>query len=329
MTITRVANGGRSAQRRRVENGVSAGRPMKSEPLAHLDKPVSGGVARALVISSGCCTEIVIPTADDVTRRQRYGRSVLDGQPNFRDLGGLRTVDGSLVLTGEIYRSGDLSALTDSDLSRLEDLGIRTVVDLRSDGEVDLQPDRLPSSATYHRLPILPGGAGSTADRFFETFDPADLPPWDDIYRSLIREESETLGSLIRMTSDPHERPLVFHCSAGKDRTGVAAALLLALLGVPWSAVEEDFLRSNAILGADRDRIMERWTSMFEGQNANPGADVDIGGNADHFLTVDSSYLDAARDEMIKRDGSVSTYTRRSLGITGNVRAMLRSQLLD
>jgi protein tyrosine/serine phosphatase len=107
--------------------------------------------------------------------------TTLEGQPNFRDLGGARTVGGSLVATGEVYRSGELSALTDADLSRLEDLGICTAVDLRSEPEVVLQPDRLPASVTYCPIPALPGGAGAAIEQFFRTFNPADFPPWEDV----------------------------------------------------------------------------------------------------------------------------------------------------
>lgn len=252
---------------------------------------------------------------------------MLEGQPNFRDLGGSPcTVGGSLVATGEVYRSGQLSALTDTDLNRLEDLRIRTVVDLRSEPETTLQPDRLPTSATYRPIPVLPGGSGSAVEQFFRTFDPTDFPPWEDVYRSLVREHAEVFGSLIRLVADPEVRPLVFHCSTGKDRTGVAAALLLSMLGVAWRDVEEDYLRSNTYLSSTRAEIMNRWARALEEKGVR--VDLDTSRQLEHFLLVEPSYLAAARDEMIALDGSVDAYIRESLGIDDDVRDSLRRQLL-
>jgi protein-tyrosine phosphatase len=251
---------------------------------------------------------------------------MLEGQPNFRDLGGSRTVGSSLVATGEVYRSGELSALTDADLSQLEDLGIRTVVDLRSEPEEALQPDRIPVSATYRPIPALPGGAGSAVEQFLRSFDPADFPPWEDVYRTLIREQTAVFRSLIRLVADPEARPLVFHCSTGKDRTGVAAALLLSMLGVAWRDVEDDYLRSNAFLNASRPEIMDRWARGLEERGVR--LDLNTRKQLEHFLLVEPSYLAAARDEMISLDGSVDAYIRRSLRIEDGVRDTLRRQLL-
>ena len=252
--------------------------------------------------------------------------AILEGQRNFRDLGGLRSTNGSRVVEREVYRSGELSALTDSDLARLEDLGIRTVIDLRSETEAALHPNRLPASVTYHPFPITPGDRNSVAERFFQTFDPADFPPFEDVYRNLVREHATKYRALIELVADPDARPLVFHCTAGKDRTGVAAALLLSLLGVAWRDVEKDYLKSNAILNHQANEIMDRWARRLE--DMGRPLDRDTRKQFERLLRVEPSYLTAARDEMVTLSGSVDAYVREYVGIGDGVQQALRRQLL-
>ncbi len=254
------------------------------------------------------------------------GVFILEGQQNFRDIGGSRDVDGSLVASGEVYRSGELSTLTDADLIRFEGLGIRTVVDFRSEVEATLHHDRLPASVTYHPFPIMPGSRDSSAERLFKTFNPTDFPAFEDVYRSLVREHASEYRALIHLVADPDSRPLVFHCTAGKDRTGVAAALLLTLLGVAWPHVEEDFLESNAILSQQAPEIMERWTRSLA--DSGRQLDPDTRDRLKRLLRVEPSYLAAARDEMITLGGSVDAYLAEYLGIEDHIRSALRQQLL-
>ena len=130
----------------------------------------------------------------------------MECQPNHRDLGGKRTPDDSLVVTGKVYRSGEESTLTDADLAQFEDLGIRAVVDLHSEQGAALRPGHIPTSAMYRSIPLLSGEAGAAVERFFQTLDSANFASWEHIYRSLIREQRGPLVSLIRMTADPDMR---------------------------------------------------------------------------------------------------------------------------
>lgn len=251
---------------------------------------------------------------------------MLEGQRNFRDIGGSRTVGGSLVASREVYRSGELSALTDADLNRLEDLGIRTVVDLRSETEATLHPDRLPVSVTYHTFPIMPGNTEGTAEQFFQTFDPADFPPFEDIYRGLVRNHAAEFRALTKLVADPIARPLVFHCTAGKDRTGVAAALLLSMLDVAWEDVEKDYLDSNTFVGDQAGEVMARWSRALEdrGRQLEP----ETWERFAYLLRVEPSYLAAARDEMITLSNSVDAYVQNYLCIHADLRETLQEQLL-
>ena len=108
---------------------------------------------------------------------------------------------------------------------------------------------------------------------------------------------------------------MAFHCSTGKDRTGVA-----------WRDVEEDYLISNVFLSASRPEIMDRWVRVLEERGVR--LDLNTSKQLEHFLLVEPSYLAAARDEMIALDGSVDAYIRGSLRIDDGVRDTLRRQLL-
>ena len=252
---------------------------------------------------------------------------MLEGQPNFRDLGGYRTVDGSSVVRGQLFRSGDLSSLTDRDLNRLEGLGVRTIVDLRSELEAAVRPDRLPPSATYVALRLLPAVDNAAMEEMFRTGDFRFFPSWETIYRAGIRDHPDVFSSLIRSAADPQARPLVFHCATGKDRTGIGAALLLSVLGVAWNEVEEDFLRSNELLGPGKAAMVDRMVREIE--QAGMRLEDESRRHLEDMLLVDSSYLNAALDEMVELAGSMAGYLRDFLGIDDHLVASLRSQLLQ
>ena len=251
---------------------------------------------------------------------------MLEGQSNFRDLGGYVTSDGSTVITGQVFRSGDFSALTDEDLQHLEKLGIRTVVDLRSELEATARPDRLPGAARYLALRVLPAVDISTMEEMFRTGDFRDFPSWESIYRSGIRDHGSIFSALIRLVADPDNRPLVFHCATGKDRTGLGAALLLAILGVAWPDIENDYLLSNDRLGPFAEAMVDQVSRQME-QTGHELKD-ELRSHLEEMMLVDIAYLDAARDEMVKLDGSIGGYLSTTLGIDQDTVNALRDQLL-
>jgi protein-tyrosine phosphatase len=251
---------------------------------------------------------------------------MLEGQPNFRDLGGYPSSDGHEVASAQVFRSGDLSALTDRDLEYLDDFNIRAVVDLRSDLEASARPDRLPRSATYVPLRVLPAVDNTKMEEMFRTGDFREFPSWETIYRSGIRDHSEVFAKLIRLVADADNRPLVFHCATGKDRTGLGAALLLALLGVDWQDIEQDYLMSNARLGPFTAIMIDQIEVQFERAGRTLGQEARS--HLEQMMLVDASYLRAAHDEMMALDGSVDGYLSGTLGIADSTRQSLRDQLL-
>lgn len=253
----------------------------------------------------------------------------LEGAPNFRDLGGYRTIDGKTVKLGRVFRSGHLAALTDTDLALLRKAGIRTVVDFRQPYEKQVFGfDRLPADVRLVSIPIGEAGMAPAVHDALSRGDYRTLPDLNVANRLLVRDYAEQLGDALRTVASGETHPIVLHCIGGKDRTGVAAALLLSMLGVPWSEVVLDYLRSN-------DRLTDPENTQHRLLAAATGADPDqriLPEDRDalrRFFLLDSSYLDAARDEMELISGSVQTYVHEQLHLTDQDVVSLRELLLE
>lgn len=164
---------------------------------------------------------------------------------NLRDIGGYRTADGHTVRSGLLLRGASLAGVDDTELAKLAALPLRLVCDLRTPLEISAAPDRLPASARYWHLPML-----QINNRWLEAARMVLVPHYLDgmlrqIYIDMIDGQTEHLGQLYRAWMQPANLPALVHCSAGKDRTGVAVALLLRVLGVPEAAVLADYSQSN------------------------------------------------------------------------------------
>jgi len=265
-------------------------------------------------------------TAGQVAAEERQVK--LQAQPNFRDLGGYHTVDGRKVKRGLIYRSGQLSQLTDDDLLVLKKLGIRTVIDLRGPSEVESRgKDRLPEGVRNVNYPIdvanlpkeenAPSGSISGASDYMVQATRAIMMHYTDVYAALIRE-----------LADPANRPLVFHCTAGKDRAGIGAAIILTLLGVPWETVREDYLLSNFYRREENQRELEKMRREIAQKRGIAPEEVDMTPFESMFL-VKPEYLEGAREAVIRKYGSVDAYIKQGLGISEEMIKKLRDELLE
>ncbi|TCP11544.1 protein tyrosine/serine phosphatase [Crenobacter luteus] len=230
--------------------------------------------------------------------------SFLTGQSHFRELAGIPVAGGRLA-AGRLYRSGDLVELTDADLARLDALGVARVIDLRSGLEQRSRPDRLPSGARLTAIAFLEGSL--TSRDMIAHFQNATRTEMKAmmlaVYRSLVRDY---LGQWRRFFAAlaASEGVTVFHCTAGKDRTGIGAALLLTALGAAPEAVLADYLASGEHLATLR--------AMMADKLAPHGVDLTA---IAPVLDVDADYLAAAFAEIDAGWGGVDVYLDDVLGV--------------
>jgi protein-tyrosine phosphatase len=255
----------------------------------------------------------------------------LSGQPNFRDLGGYAATDGRRVKWGAVYRSGELSQLTEDDVGKLGALGIQTVVDLRSPEEVSARgKGRLPAGAQVLPLPIASSDMFSRLIPMFLKGDFSQVPPdlLDRVNRTLVRDFTAQFGGLLRALSDAANRPLVFHCTQGKDRAGFGSAMVLSALGVPWETVVEDYLLSNHFRKEANDKMLGMIRNFAASQGGPDGEEIAFS-RVEGLLYVKEKSLRAAHAEIIERHGSVETFLVDGLGCSSEGLQQLRDDLLE
>ncbi|MCX4688815.1 tyrosine-protein phosphatase [Kitasatospora purpeofusca] len=238
----------------------------------------------------------------------------LASAPNFRDAGGYRTADGQWVRMGVVYRSGDLSKLTDQDLAKLRRLGVRTVFDLRTPGEQKTAPDRIPAGATAVNANVL--GVADTG-AFNVTSPQAAVQAMVDAERTMVSADSARTAyhSVLNALVERNDENVLFHCTAGKDRTGWASAALLTALGVPRETVEADYLASNTYRAAEIAATLAQLPPAYQAIYKP-------------LLDVRSEYLAAGFDEVQRKFGSFDGYLKSGLGLDKRDLRDLRSQLL-
>ena len=288
-----------------------------------------------VVLAIGCGAEAPTTPRTPVQPPAAPVRHIdLDGQPNFRDLGGYKTADGRTVKWGEVYRSGELPRLSDGDVIVLETLEIGTVVNFLTIEEIEARgPDRLPDGVDEVALPMDSGEMGDLTAVVLEartTGDFSEVPPDinPDIHRRLMVEGRDYYAALLREIADPSNRPLVFHCSHGIHRTGTAAAILLSALGVPWETVRADYLLSNTYR---QEEIDHRLAQLRDHHAENTGVspeEVDTT-NMEAFYILQGAYIDAALEQAIGEFGSMEAYIRDGLRISDEEVEELKRQLLE
>lgn len=246
----------------------------------------------------------------------------LEGGYNLRDMGGYAAADGRTVRHGLLYRSGMMSMLTEADERHLAGLGIVTVCDLRHPKERGQEPTRWCEPAGVHYWARdYDETSGVLADMLRGTTPTADAVRGAMIrlYRELPVDHAPSYRYMFERLQGGHV-PLLFNCSAGKDRTGVAAALILSVLGVPYDAIVEDYLLTNE--HADYRRLVARFGRQGE-RVAVAGPEV-----VKPLMAADADYLASAFDSFEQDHGGVDAYLA-TLGVDAAAKARLRDMLLD
>jgi len=248
--------------------------------------------------------------ADSSTREVK-----LEGAVNFRDLGGYTTKTGKKIKMNVLYRSAALNNLTNADLTKIEGLHIKYDFDFRGPFEVKTAPDKIPANTIRISLPAGSETIGDSnymknmgrylkSDSFMMSFYTV-LTPFKDRYKPLF-------DSLITNTKTS---PILFHCTAGKDRTGIAAALILYALGVKEQTIFEDYEATNYYRRKENAKSIAQMTKYY-------GLDEKIASN---LMGAKKEYIAATFSTIKGKFGSIDAYLEKELGLTQQKIKILRA----
>ena len=235
----------------------------------------------------------------------------LEGAVNFRDLGGYGTSDGLRTRWRVLFRADGLGELTEPDLAVMRELGIRTVVDLRSGHEVEQSRFNVEAHpVAFHHFPFID-----------------ELPKVEEFerrpgllglqYKEMLDDAAPQIIGALEVLAAPDARPAVFHCTAGKDRTGLLSALVLSLLGVPEETVVADYALSGEAMARLRAKLILKYP---DGKNAIA--------DSDEVFSAHPSNMIGLFTHVRERYGSVADYASE-VGVPDVVLSRLRQSLLE
>lgn len=273
-----------------------------------------------------------LKTATGGTRVVSIRRLPLEGQNNFRDLGGYRTADGKYVRWGLLYRSGQLANLTEGDYEYLQPLGIRLVCDFRADDERSRQATHWRGDAPEFLLTPIGTNVGGGNTRIeqlrkllIERAAPEQMRAFmKSLYPDMPLAAAPPFQRVLTRLLTARGASMV-HCSAGKDRSGVFSALLLLTLGVPRETVIEDYLLTNRYVLAD-DSIARTAVAYQKllGLDGVPPVEA-----LKPVMGVDRSYIEAAFETIDQKYGSFDEYRRKKLHLSDPDVEKLRGKYLE
>ncbi|MGW1543339.1 tyrosine-protein phosphatase [Streptomyces sp. NPDC002309] len=254
----------------------------------------------------------------------------LAGVRNFRDVGGLPTVDGRRVRHGVLFRSGHLAHATAEDAVFLAALGLHTVFDFRNAADQELEgPDvELPGVRNVN-LPLTDPADGA---EFWKMVRDGDLEQLRNVladgkaadrmiasYRAIVTERTAEHSQVLHALAEDSV-PALMHCAAGKDRAGLSIAVTLLAVGVEREAILADYLESN---------VKHRRYKMHRGGDSGPSWSPEVMELLSPLFDARAEYLSAAFETVEKTWGDVDTYLAQALGVTPETRERLRERLLD
>ena len=228
------------------------------------------------------------------------------GQSNFRDLGGYKTKDGRRVKWGLVFRSGKCNSLTEDDLAYLATIPLKTVIDFRSSSEQEAEPDKVPTTTVNCiNYPIEPGNLSS--------IDVSDVIRRGDVEgakqylvdgnREFVISFQAEYKSFFKTLMEADKTPLMFHCTAGKDRAGFAAALFLAALGVDRETIIEDYMLTNELTGV----TMEAMKALY--------GDNKMAECMYYISSVQKEYIEMALTTIDENYGGMDKFLVQQLGV--------------
>ena len=227
---------------------------------------------------------------------------------NFRDLGGLKTTCGRKVKLNKLLRAGELSKLHPEDKTNLLDRGLKLIIDLRSSPEISSRPNDVIEGTDYLQIDVL-GPSGPSLEELLHQMNPENSDAFMyDVYQNLITSPLAVAGykEFLKACLRNVEGALLFHCMAGKDRTGFAAALILKILGVSDEDIYEDFLKTVEARRLANDKIVDSFRQKGLGQEQLEALAI--------VFSVKKSYLETAFKAIAEKYGDFQAYVMDGLG---------------
>lgn len=244
---------------------------------------------------------------------------------NFRDIGGLPTMEGKKVKFGLVFRSDNLSKLKRREFDRFNALQIQTVIDLRTKNEIESKKDNLPENVIYFASPIVSDQGDLMAQMKGkvlrgEVSEEESRALMKEFYTKCITDNIPLLQEIIQKIAIAEE-PILYHCSAGKDRTGIVTALLLSILKVDRETITNEYLLSNYYRSAKIKSTIQK-AKLLKVIRPNLKTTVIL-----NFMSVDSDYINAVFETIDQNYGGVDAFITNELGINASMREKIINRL--
>ncbi|MDM1035140.1 tyrosine-protein phosphatase [Myroides odoratimimus] len=238
---------------------------------------------------------------------------------NFRDMGGIRNKDGKQVIWGHFFRSGHLSKLKEKEYAKLENLNVKTVIDLRTDKEVTKKPDRVPEGVVYKNVQVYDDSEDMFSKTKKDVLKGKVTPVQSDslvmeFYKLYMTETPQLVREIMDDVFESKEAVL-FHCSAGKDRTGMIGAMILSILEVERETIISEYMLSNNYRVSE---VEGRMKLAKVGKVIFPKINYQV---IENFSWIKPIYIQAMFEGIEKEYGSVDNYIEQGLKISKEKRA--------
>lgn len=244
---------------------------------------------------------------------------IINDLDNFRDLGGIKTTEGRYVNWGRFYRSDALNVLLTSSFPYVEGLKINKVYDLRSAFEIATAKDNLPKNITYEHFPIFADDDSGMLQGLQQKLEKGALTQADaeelmmQTYKSFANDDAEKFNNLLHQVIIQDNHPNIFHCTAGKDRTGYTAAMILAILKVDKQTILDEYDMTNFYTEAKIKSYMANASQLGMGDKIGPEA-------IEAIMSVNKKYLEASFDIIDNKYGGIDAYIKNQLGFSDQER---------
>lgn len=263
-----------------------------------------------------------IHKTDSAFQNEDYRLLPMDGAHNTRELGGYKTADGLSVKWGMLFRSDKLSDISKTDQAYLQNLGIKKIIDFRSKEEKAEDPDIIPKGISYIEMPInVDGAMRSKIEAVLKGETNKEVKSFlIDANKEFVSDYVEVYENFLRGLIDD-EGPILFHCTAGKDRAGFAAAITLIALGVSKEDVIKDYMKTNQFTKKRIEEIIKQIELMTLYQT-----DAEI---LRPLLGVEREYIETAFHTAEEEYGSLENFIKNGLNISDEDIKKLRNKFLE